>query len=702
MDKNYNFSEVEPRIYSLWLDNNCFKADNSSNKPPFSIVLPPPNANANLHLGHSLGTVQDILIRYKKMKGYEVLWVPGADHAGFETQVVYEKNLSKEGKSRFDFERDEFYKNIYDFVISNKSNAMSQLRNHGFALDWSREKFTLDENIVKTVYNTFEKLFNEGLIYRGNRLINYCTKHGTGFSDLEITHLEKKDFLYFVKYQIEGTEEFLTVATARPETIFVDVALCVNPEDSRYKSLIGSNVLNPLTGSKMPIISDDKVEIEFGTGVLKITPLHDFNDYEIASRHGLTGQSVINKNGKLNSHALEFENLKVTEARERISQKLEELGALISKKEYVHQVPCCYKCELALEPMLLPQWFVKTKPLAESAVNALKNGEVRIYPERFEKVFYDWLENIVDWNISRQIVWGIRIPAFECNICKKWTISKELNPTKCECGSTEFTQDTDTFDTWFSSGQWPFATLGYPDNQDFKKFYPLSVMETAYDILFFWVSRMLMLGIYVTGSVPFKSVYLHGLVRDPKGQKMSKSKGNVVNPNDIIVKYGADSLRMSLIMSSPAGNDQNFSEPKLVGSRNFGNKVWNMGRFIEMLSKDRYDLKTNEEFFDIKKIDETISSRHLEFVKDFSSKMENFNFSEAAEMVHSYMWHEIADVYIEKAKENPELLPLINHIYRDSLKLLHPFMPFVTEEIWQKVYATDSKSILLNTNFPKY
>lgn len=702
MEKNYNFSEVESKIYQLWLDNNCFKADSSSNKPPFSIVLPPPNANGNLHLGHSLGTLEDTLIRYKKMSGFEVLWVPGSDHAGFETQVVYEKNLSKEGKSRFDFERDTFYQNILNFVTENKSNMMQQLKDHGFGLDWSRETFTLDEKVIKTVYETFEKLSNDGLIYRGSRLINYCTKHGTGFSDLEVEYKEQKDFLYFIKYKLEDSEEFLTVATARPETIFVDVALCVNPEDERYKSLIGKNVLNPLTGSKMPVISDEKVEIEFGTGVLKITPLHDFNDFEISQKHGIEGKSVLNKNGKLNSNAGEFENLRVSDAREKVTLKLEELGALMSKKEYIHQVPCCYKCETVLEPMLLPQWFVKTKPLAEKAIEAVRNGDIKIHPKRFEKTYFDWLENIVDWNISRQIVWGIRIPAFECNICGKWKISKDLNPEKCDCGSTDFTQDSDTFDTWFSSGQWPFVTLGYPDSEDFKKFYPLSVLGTAYDILFFWVSRMIMLGIYVTGKVPFENVFMHGLVRDPKGQKMSKSKGNVINPSDLIKKYGADALRMSLVMGSPAGNDQNFSEPKLVGTRNFGNKLWNMARFMKMLAEDSFDIKSEMEFGDLKNLNTEMANKHIEFVELYKSKMENFNLSEVAEMVHGYIWHEIADIYIEKAKEDKNLLPLVNHIFRDSIKLLHPFMPFVTEEIWQQAYSTQKNPLIIQTDLPKY
>jgi valyl-tRNA synthetase len=702
MEKNYNFKEIEPKIYDFWENKNCFKADNLSTKPPFSIIMPPANANGSLHIGHSLYTIEDILIRYKKMKGFETLWVPGADHAGFETQVVYEKQLAKEGKSRFDFTREQFYSDIYNFAMSNKPIMENQIRRHGFAVDWSRNTFTLDDKVIDTVYETFEKLFNDGLVYRGERLINYCTVHETGFSDLEISYLEKNDFLYYVKYKLEGSEEFLLVATARPETIFVDVALCVNPHDERYKSLIGKKVINPLNNELLPIISDEAVEIEFGTGVLKITPHHDFNDYEIAQRHNLSGKSVITKKGRMNELAGRFEGLKIKAAREQVEEALKELGALADKKDYTHQVPCCYKCDTPIEPLLLPQWFISTKPLAQKAIEVIKTGETKIHPERFEKTYLDWLDNIIDWNISRQIVWGIRIPAYECKICSKWLVSKNGAPKKCECGSTEFIQDTDTFDTWFSSGQWPFATLGI-GSADFTKFYPNSVIDTGYDILFFWVTRMVMLGVYRTGKSPFKDIILHGLVRDPKGQKMSKSKGNVVNPLDLIEKFGADSLRLSLIMSISLGNDQNFSEAKLVGSRNFANKVWNMARFIKMMSDNAsYDLKISENSYDLKKIDEEIFKNHEEFVNKVNSKMEKFLFSEVAEEIHSYMWHQVADIYIEKCKNNQALLPLINTIFKDCLKCLHPIMPFITEEIWQNNYSLANSDILMQNQFPEY
>jgi valyl-tRNA synthetase len=702
MEKNYNFKEIESKIYNLWEESNCFLADSNSSKTPFSIILPPPNANASLHLGHSLYTVEDILIRYKKMKGYETLWVPGADHAGFETQVVYEKHLDKQGKSRFDFTRDQLYEDIYKFVLSNRPIMENQIRKHGFAVDWSRNTFTLDEKVVSTVYETFEKLFNEGLVYRGERLVNYCTVHETSFSDLEIEYQEKKDFLYYVKYKIENTDEFLLVATARPETIFVDVALCVNPNDERYISLIGKNVFNPLNNELIPIIADDAVEIDFGTGVLKITPMHDFNDYEIAKRHNLSGKSVINQKGRLVEIAGKFSGLKIKAAREQIADYLFELGFLLDKKEYTHQVPCCYKCGTAIEPVLLPQWFVKTKPLAEKAIQAVKNGDTKIHPERFEKIYLDWLENIIDWNISRQVVWGIRIPAYQCNICSKWVVSKDGKLNKCECGSTEFTQDIDAFDTWFSSGQWPFATLGI-GSKDFEKFYPITVIDTGYDILFFWITRMMMLGLYRTGKAPFKDIILHGLVRDSKGQKMSKSKGNVINPLDLIEKFGADSLRLALIMSVPLGNDQNFTESKLTGTRNFGNKVWNMARFIKMMSENAsYDLKVDENNFDLDKLEPEILKNHLDFIQKINMKMDNFNFSEVAEDIHSYMWHQVADIYIEKCKQGTRLLPLINTIFKDCLKVLHPFMPFITEEIWQNNYSTNLNPILMKSEYPKY
>jgi len=703
MDKNYNFKEVENKLTSLWDTKKVFQVKLDPSKKPYTVILPPPNANGDLHLGHALYTVEDIMIRYKRMMGFNALWVPGEDHAGFETQVVYEKYLSTLGKSRFDFSREDFYNNIFEFVQKNKSSMQNQLKKMGFSFDWSRETFTLDPHIIKTVYNTFEKLNQDSLLYRGERLVNYCTVHETSFSDLEIEYNEKEGNFYYVKYQIEGTTDFLTVATVRPETIFVDICLAVNPNDKRYQNFVGKNAINPLTKKIMPIIADEYVDIELGTGVLKVTPLHDFNDYSLAKKNGFENyQSVIEKNGKLNELALEFAGMKVKAGREKVAEKLQNEGLIEKIVPHKNSVPCCYKCSSVLEPMLIPQWFIKTKSLAEKAKQAVIDGKIKFHPKRFEDVYFEWLDNIIDWNISRQIVWGIRIPAFECQVCKNWQIATDLKPKKCACGSEDFKQDSDTFDTWFSSGQWPFATLGYPDSEEFKHFYPTSMLDTAYDILFFWVARMIMLGIYVTGVVPFNHVYLHGLVRDAKGQKMSKSKGNVINPLTLIEKFGVDSVRMSLIMGIPAGNDQNFSESKYIGNRNFANKVWNMARFIEFSKPEGYDLTQNFELKDLEKLDYEIYKTHKEFIQNISSKLDNYKISETAEDVFAYIWHFVADDLIENTKTNKDLYPLLNHIFKDCLKVLSVFMPFVTEEIWQNLYSSQNETLISTSKWPEY
>src|SRR5258708_3265367 len=529
MDKTYDPKKFEKDIYALWEKSGAFKPKINKKKKPFTIILPPPNANAPLHLGHAMYAIEDVLVRYHRMLGDATLWLPGADHAGFETQVVYEKHLAKEGKSRFDFDRDTLYKNIWDFVQGNKSTMESQLKKLGFSVDWSREKFTLDADIIKLTQSTFKKLYDDGLVYRENRLVNYCTKHGTAFSDLEIEHIEKDDFLYYVKFEIKNMKD-LIVATTRPETLAGDTALAVSPRDKRYKKYIGKTTTNLITGKVMPVISDDRVDKKFGTGVLKITPAHDANDFEISKTHNLPLIQVVDFRGKLNEVAGIFAGLKVLDARQKVADFLTSENKLEKIIPYNHTVGTCYKCGTVLEPLPLPQWYVKTKPLAKKAIDVVKKGEIKIIPKKFEKTYYQWLENIHDWNISRQVVWGIRIPAWKCIDCNEWTVTDGSVPSSCSrCDSRNIEQDTDNFDTWFSSGQWPFATLGYPDNDDYKYFYPTSVLETGYDILFFWVARMVMLGLYVTGKIPFENVYLHGLVRDSKGQKMSKSKGNVIN-----------------------------------------------------------------------------------------------------------------------------------------------------------------------------
>lgn len=686
MDKAYNHKEHEDKIYETWEKSGAFKPNNS--KKSFSITLPPPNANAALHYGHAMYTVEDILIRYHRMLGESVLWLPGADHAGFETQVVYEKHLDKEGKSRFDFDRETLYKNIWDFVQGNRGTMEDQLKRLGFSLDWSKLTFTLDYKIVKTVYKTFKKLHDKGLLYRDARLVNYCTKHGTAFSDLEVEHVEKISKLYYVKYKIKDSDDFITVATTRPETIFGDSGIAVNPKDKRYKKLVGKMAINPLNDRVIPIFADEYVKIDFGTGALKVTPLHDENDFELGKKHNLEKIQVINLRGKLTKEAGKYEGLKASVARDEIEKYLNEIGALEKTEEFTNSVGTCYKCGNALEPLPLDQWYIKTKVLAKPAIEAVKNGETVIIPKRFEKIYFHWMNNIRDWNISRQIVWGIRIPAWKCEDCNSWTITEGDNPKNCvECKSDKLVQDIDTFDTWFSSGQWPFATLDFPDGEYFKKFYPLSVMETGYDILFFWVARMMMLGLFATGQVPFKNVYLHGIVRDSKGVKMSKSKGNVINPLEILEKYGADALRMSLISGAGAGSDQNYSESKVVGYRNFANKIWNAVRFVKEFEGTESN-KTYVKNYE-KQLDETIA---------LSTKyIDNYKLNNAAEMLYKRFWNNFCDIRIEDSKKDKLNKNDLMRGLLIYLRLLHPFVPFVTEAVWKEL---GNDTLLITEKWP--
>lgn len=694
MDKTYNHKAHEDKIYSLWEKSGTFKPKIEKGKKPFTIMLPPPNANAPLHLGHAMYVAEDILIRWHRMKSDPTLWVPGADHAGFETQVVYEKQLAKEGKSRFDFDRDTLYKNIWNFVQKNKSTMENQLKKLGFSLDWTKEKFTLDPDIVSTTQKTFKKLYDNGLVYREERLVNYCTKHGTAFSDLEIVHVEQKDPLYYIKY---GP---FVLATVRPETKFGDTAVAVNPGDKRYKEWIGKEIeVEGLLGKfKIKVIADEEIDPKFGTGVAKVTPSHDFKDFEIGKRHNLETKLVIGFDGKLTKIAGPYAGMKVLDARKKVVEDLEKNGLIDHIDEnYTHTVGTCYKCGTALEPLPLPQWYVKTKPLAEKAIEVVKKGKIKIIPKRFEKIYYQWLTNIRDWNISRQIVWGIRIPAWLCKSCGEWIITDGVTPTKCECGSTNLKQDPDNFDTWFSSGQWPYAALGFPDNPDYKYFYPTSVMETGYDILFFWVARMVMLGLFVTGKIPFETVYLHGIVRDPKGQKMSKSKGNVVNPIDIVEKYGADALRISLISGAGAGNDQNFSESKITGYRNFSNKIWNISRFVFQVKPTKIEKPSPSNSEDKKILSELNTT-----IKKVNASLELFRFNDAAEEIYQFVWHKLADIYIEKTKgRKDEAQPTLRYVLQESLKLLHPFMPFVTETIWQQGKDYFDSPLLITAKWPE-
>lgn len=701
MDKNYNHQETEERIYRKWESEGLFKPEVNPSGKPFTIILPPPNANAPLHFGHAMYVVEDILVRYHRMLGDSSLWLPGADHAGFETQFVFEKALQKEGKSRFDYDRDTLYKMIWDFVHANRGTMEEQLRRLGFSLDWSRMKFTLDPKVVEVVYKTFKKLYDEGLIYRDLKLVNYCTKDGTGFSDLEVKHVEQNDPLYYMKY---GP---FVLATVRPETKFGDTAVAVHPTDKRYKDYIGKEIeFEGLLGKvKLKVVGDEAVDPEFGTGVVKITPSHDFTDFEIGKRHDLEMKQVIGFDGKLTEIAGKYKGLKVKEAREVVVKDLEEKGLIdhIDEK-YVHNVATCYKCGRVLEPLPMEQWFVKVRPLADKAVSAIKEKKIKFVPKRFEKTATDWLTNFHDWNISRQLVWGIRIPAWRCEECGKWSVTEGQTPEKCaNCNSKKIVQDIDTFDTWFSSGQWPFATLKTTNDGDFDKFYPTSVMETGYDILPWWVCRMIMLGIFATGKIPFETVYLHGLVRDGKGQKMSKSKGNVINPLEMVDKYSADAVRMALIFGASAGNDLSLPEEKIRGMRNFTNKIWNMGRFIEFneeAKKKKFEILQLNELEKLAKseIQKEMIGKFNDTLKATTLHISKYNLNLAAEVLYEFTWHEMADRFIEEVKNDTDedSWVILKNIYLQTLILFHPFMPFITEEIFGKF----SGNILTTQRWP--
>jgi len=676
MDKIYNHKNYESKIYKKWERLGVFSPKNAKGKKAFTIIMPPPNANDPLHIGHArFVTIEDILIRYHRMLGEPTLWLPGTDHAGIETQYVFEKRLKETGKSRFDYDRDTLYKMIWNYVKKYSTTSIVQMKKLGASADWTRLKFTLDPDIVKIVYKTFKKLYDDGLIYRGERLVNYCIRCGTSFSELEVIHNEVDGELYWLNYNT------LSIATTRPETIFADVAVAVNPKDKRYKSLIGKKAEIPIIKRQIPIISDSSIDINFGSGAVKISPGHDKADFEIAKRHNLPLISVIDDNGKMINVPKKYIGLSVSQGREKIVSDLVKEGVIIKVEKIKHYVGCCYRDKSKIEPMLSKQWFVKVKPLTDVALEAIKTKKVKILSPKYEKIAKHWLKNLKDWNISRQIVWGIRIPAWRCAKCLKWTITEGSEPVKCsECGSTKLIQDTDTFDTWFSSSQWPFATLQTGQKNDYKNFYPTSLMNTAYDILPFWVIRMIMLGLYSTEKVPFKEVLFHGLVRDKEGQKISKSKGNVIDPIEMIEKYGADALRMSLVWGAKIENDISLSEDNIRGQRNFANKLWNIARFI--LKGQKLNTKKPT----IKNTDDRWILNEFEKSKNKITKLLNkYRLNEAAEELYSFIWKKFADIYIEKCKNRKEeAMPTLEYVLYKSLILAHPFMPFVTEAIYQE------------------
>jgi valyl-tRNA synthetase len=723
--KPYDHTKTEKAIYKSWEKSGYFNPDKlpkrtGAKAKPFTIIMPPPNANGSLHVGHAVGlTLQDLMIRYHRLKGDRTLWLPGADHAGFETQVVFEKKLEKEGTSRFEIlqkenGREELYKMIWDFTQANKSHMEGQIRELGSSCDWSRGKFTLDPKVVKVVYETFKKLYDEGLVYRAKRIVSWCVKHQTTLSDLEVAWEERNDKLYYVRYKsADNTHNYLVVATTRPETIPGDVAIAVHPEDKRLADWIGRRVIEPITKKQITVVADEAVEREFGTGALKITPAHDPVDFEVGKRHNLETIATLDLNGRFNDLSGPFVGMKVAEARESAVRLLEECGCLEKMEDYKHQVGVCYKCKGVVEPMILPQWFIDltdkgNKRIVQPALKAVRSKKVRIVPDYQEKIFYHWMENIRDWNISRQIAWGIPIPVWYCEGCgKDVVVIDNKKPKKCaQCGSANFRKETDVFDTWFSSGQWPFATLlGQKANpeKDFEAFYPTSVMETGHDILFFWVARMIMLGLYRTGKIPFSSVYLHGMVRDKDRQKMSKSKGNVIDPLGIVEQYGADALRMALVIGNSPGQDIIISEEKIRGYRNFSNKIWNIARFI--LSNAEADKSFHKAILlpEDKKLLAQLEKVKAKVAKD----IEKFRFSQAGEAAYHYVWHTLADKIIESkkkvlasedkkdAKKQKSARRALYELLVQSLVMLHPFMPFVTEAVYQDLPKKGKKFLMV-------
>ncbi|MGB9679601.1 MAG: valine--tRNA ligase [Minisyncoccia bacterium] len=692
--KTYNPKEFEDRIYNEWMSKGYFTPDIDYNKKPFTIVIPPPNITGQLHMGHALdNTMQDILIRWKRMQGYSALWMPGSDHASIATEVKVLESIKEEtGLTKRDIGREEFLKKAWQWKDKYESRILDQLKKLGSSCDWSRTRFTMDEVCSRAVREVFVSLYEKGLIYRGDRIINWCPDCNTALSDAEVEHKEQDGFLWYIKYPIKNEDGYVVIATTRPETMLGDVAVAVNPDDERYKDIIGKTLILPIVNREIPVISDSYVDPSFGTGAVKVTPAHDPNDFEIGLRHSLPFINIMNENATINENGGKYEGLDRYEARKLIVEELKKLNLLLKTEEHNHNVGHCYRCDTVVEPMVSKQWFVKMEPLAKPALDAVKNGDTSFIPERFEKVYTNWLENIKDWCISRQLWWGHRIPAWYCNDCGHITVSRE-NPQRCEaCGSVNICQDEDVLDTWFSSALWPFSTMGWPnETEELKYFFPTDVLVTGYDIIFFWVARMIFMSLEFMKEVPFKYVLIHGLVRDEKGRKMSKSLGNGIDPLEIIDKYGADTLRFTLITGNAPGNDMRFSNEKVELSRNFANKLWNASRYVLLnLTDDDTKLYTDN----LTMADKWILTRYNDIVKEVTENLEKFELGIAAGKLYDFVWSEFCDWYIELSKpvlysddvESKKITrSVLRYVLDNTLRLLHPFMPFITEEIWQNI-----------------
>ena len=703
----------EEGIYKNWNEKGYFKPSDDKTKKPYTIVIPPPNITGKLHMGHALDeTLQDILIRYKRMQGFNTLWVPGTDHASIATEAKIVEKLKAEGITKEDLGRDGFLKRAWEWKEEYGGTILNQLKKLGCSCDWSRERFTMDEGLSNAVTEVFIDLYNKGLIYKGKRMINWCPYCNTSISDAEVEYEEEPTHLWHVKYPVKGEEgKFVIVATTRPETMLGDTGVAVHPDDERYKDLVGKTVILPIMNKEIPIIADEFVEKEFGTGAVKLTPAHDPNDYQAALKHNLEIIPVFDEEFKMNNLVPEYKGMDMYEAREKIVERLQKEGYLVKIEDYTHNVGKCYRCHHTIEPHISEQWFVKMEPLAKPAIEAVRTGKVEFVPERFDKIYYNWMENIQDWCISRQLWWGHRIPAYYCQECGEVIVSKE-EPHKCtKCGSTNLKQDEDTLDTWFSSALWPFSTLGWPEQtEDYKYFYPTSTLVTGYDIIFFWVARMIFSALEHTGQVPFDKVFIHGIVRDSLGRKMSKSLGNGIDPLEIIAKYGTDALRFSLVLGISPGNDIRYMPEKLESASNFANKLWNASKFVlSNMPEDGSKLAEDKLPENLCYEDKWILSKLNKLVKEVTNNLENFELGIATQKIYDFIWNEFCDWYIEMVKsrlydENCTTKfaaqYTLNKVLKDSLKLLHPVMPFVTEKIYMQLYHND-ESIMIS-KWPEY
>ena len=708
--KTYDPEQVEDRLYKEWMEKGYFHAEPDKSKKPFTIVIPPPNITGQLHMGHALdNTLQDILIRWRRMQGYCTLWLPGTDHASIATEAKIVEAMAKEGITKEEIGREKFLERAWEWKRVYGGRIVEQLKKLGSSCDWDRERFTMDEGLSKAVVEVFVKLYNKGLIYRGDRIINWCPKCQTSISDAEVEYEEKDGSFWHIKYPVKDSDRYIIVATTRPETMLGDTAVAVNPEDERYADLIGKTVILPLMNREIPIIADSYVDKEFGTGAVKITPAHDPNDFEVGLRHNLDQIRVMDDEAKMNDAAGKYAGMDRYEARKQIIKDLEALGLLVKIEDHKHNVGACYRCDTVIEPIMSRQWFVKMKPLAEPAINVVRDGTVKFIPERFSKIYFNWMENIQDWCISRQLWWGHRIPAYYCLECGNTMVDRDCPDICTKCGSSRIEQDADTLDTWFSSALWPFSTLGWPDKtEDLEYFYPTSVLVTGYDIIFFWVARMIFSGLEQMGKEPFSHVFIHGIVRDAQGRKMSKSLGNGIDPLDVISEYGTDALRFALTIGCSPGHDQRFSTEKVEASRNFANKIWNATRFVLM----NFDEDVDFSGIDKAKFtapDKWILSRLNSVIAEVTENLENYELGIALQKIYDFIWDEFCDWYIELVK--PRLFDredgtrleaqwTLNYVLVNAMKLLHPYMPFVTEEIYRHL-INDDESIMISA-WPQY